>query len=302
MKEQINPERTYRRHLSTKEIVALGTGAVLAMSIAACSSEKEAASIEGVTDTTSAPTEVVIEDSVEDDDEFKLPKLESTYEYTPVITDAIIDYDLLNDWGELTNNHRSIRAFSFFEANNILPINLETIEVETGMSVGQAVINNLQDRLDLVYEVINDVTDPRNQEFGVEMAKYGIFYPEYNFSDENTDSYNEFLTDVELTAEFAGEASRPPEYRFDKVLQYTPKAYYSENRSAGGKALWIEAEGAKQSLDHDSYAIFQLLVFTKIHVPEKGQIGIYPLLVAVTDRYLDMYVRQDEEPLVVRSE
>lgn len=240
-----------------KRFAAIGATVALAVGLGACGEGNS--DTEAMSESTAQSIDVIEEVAEEVVEEPEMIKLEESYEYTPVFTDAEIDYSLLDGFESLDERQKTLRAYEFFDRNGYGPLTEE--DVEQSGNVGQAIIDNLMGRANLGYSVLSDMTDERNQEFGRAMLEYGVFYPGLNINDPETVSFEDFMYYADSTIEYLGRENSPFRYDLGEALAYS-SSYRSESEGVGVTAVYVKSQGhVRTGYGKDQYGLFEFLVY-----------------------------------------
>ncbi len=293
----------------TKRALAFGaTAAILAGTLSGCGEESRSMDASPTPDVIpEETTESVEPTSSPADKEFGLPKIESTYEYEPVYTDAVINYELIDRWEELSGREKMTEAFNFFSGNGIPPVSDESYSP-------QALIDNLQERADLCVEIMNDVSDPRNSIFGEMMLESGVYYSEKHDwpNDGNTNDYDDFIKQDNIHKTTAGRENWPFEYTFGKASSYSDQYNLrgsSIDQWSNLPAVWIRAEGRVNygpAVEDSSWATLEFVLALPSYQQEDEESGrswhgFYPVMAAVSSGGLIDPQNRPESEVIIKD-
>lgn len=279
-------EGTSENKANVKKVLGIAATAAIAMGVfSGCSKEEsvsttsEPAPQSEITVVVEAPqSESAEEASSEHDDETFEP------EYEPFISDAVINYELIDGWDELSEQDRVFRAVEFFGDNDIQPIGyVEFDGLKETQALGQTVVDNFMERYMLVHGVMRDLTDPRNQDFALKMSEAGLFDERLDDDEQTFKTYENFMNFMSAVGQYSDESNMPIQYTIGEVDSYSDK-YVAGN---GWEALRINSMGLSNwSLASDPpETYFQSMWYLPV-VPYEGDgaLGTFPMLVGMVER------------------
>ena len=283
--ERNSENKANRSPFSVKRVLGIAATAALAMgTVSGCSNEENInaipesapqSEIAEVVETPESEIEEAPQSEEEDDIEGE--------EYEPFVSDAIINYELIDGWDELSEQERVFQAAKFFGDNDIHPIGyIELDGLKETQSFGQAVVDNFMARYMLVHGVMRDLTDPRNQDFALKMSEAGLFDERLGY-EEDFKTYENFMNFMSAVGQYSNEDNMPVQYTIGNVDSYSDK-YVAGN---GWEAMRINSMGLSNwSLASDPpETYFQSMWYLPV-VPYDGDgaLGTFPMLVGIAER------------------